>query len=187
MSSSSFVAKLFSPLSKIFGKQDGVEAHLYRWAVQCYDLMAEQVVHWVEADRLKMEDKFDLRFEIAVFWMTHMMAEIKKRYPQRAAELNQALWNATFEGFDWSLRERGVVDIRMNARMRKLFTHAHGRRNAYVAALEQGDDDLLKQSIVRNILDGKAEIDDERVEQLVQSLDDIAQIVEQNPPPAEKS
>ncbi|ABK44395.1 hypothetical protein Mmc1_1887 [Magnetococcus marinus MC-1] len=172
----SFLQKIVPFLGK--SDQERLEASLKPWATALYNNIAERVVLLSQPQGpLKMEPTFDLNFELAVFWLSAAQAKIKATCTQaQAIQLNQVLWNVTFEGFDYSLRDRGVLDVRLGARMHKLLPHAQGRRNAYVTAIENHDDDAMKAAIIRNILDGKADLNDSRVELLFQSLDDIAKL-----------
>lgn len=88
----------------------------------------------------------------------------------KAARLSQMLWDLTFEGFEESLRDRGVTDVRMASRMRKLLQNATGRRNAYLEAWAEGEDPgPLRCAVARNVLNG-ADSDDPRIDLLLTDL-----------------
>lgn len=143
--------------------------------------LGAQALQATSGDALGLPDGFDLRFEIIVLFAARVLyAWRQEQVPQEAL---QALWEALFEGFDYSLRQRGHSDIRMSARMRKLFRHATGRRDAYITAWETRDHQALRRAVARNCLDG-APADDPRVDALLQRAEgmhaDPAVILNQN-------
>ncbi|MEG3638874.1 ubiquinol-cytochrome C chaperone family protein [Magnetococcus sp. PR-3] len=180
----SFLKRLLPFIGK--SDQEKLEDALKPWATDLYNHVADRAVALSKDNGLNMEPSFDLHFELAVFWLSAAQAHIKAKCSQnQAVLLNQALWNVTFEGFDYSLRDRGVLDVRLGARMKKLLPHAHGRRNVYVSAIETDNDAAMKDAIIRNILDGNADLSDSRVDLLFQSLDDIAKLELVTQPPVQ--
>ncbi|MBF0369838.1 MAG: ubiquinol-cytochrome C chaperone family protein [Magnetococcales bacterium] len=87
--------------------------------------------------------------------------------------LSQALWEITFEGFEMSLRQRGVNDVRIGARMRQIFQDATGRRNIYLSAWENGDQDALRRAIRRNVLNTRP-LEDPGIDRILAALDHLA-------------
>jgi len=121
---------------------------------------------------LYIDDDFNHRFEIMVFFAARILFEFRENHA-----FSHVFWETIFDGFDYSLRERGVNDIRIGARMNKLHAHATGRRNAFLAAWEGDDKIALADAIARNILNG-ASPDDPRVAVLLEQLPDLVNDVE---------
>ncbi|MBF0625538.1 MAG: ubiquinol-cytochrome C chaperone family protein [Magnetococcales bacterium] len=128
--------------------------------------LVERALDWSGAGWLELEDRFDLRFEVLILLVSVRLHDLRHGIPapdgreglppDAEERLMRLLWEITFEGFDHTLRQQGVPDLRMGARMRKLFHHATGRRDAYLAALEGSDAPRLRAAIGRNVLDGAA-------------------------------
>ncbi|MBF0109363.1 MAG: ubiquinol-cytochrome C chaperone family protein [Magnetococcales bacterium] len=112
--------------------------------------IVEEVLEWTAGDRLGVADRFSLRFEVMVLAVSVVMVSVKED-----RELVQGLWDMTFEGFEESLRGRGVNDIRIGSRMRELIQHAMGRSRAYMDALNGHDTEALGRAIVRNVFGGE--------------------------------
>jgi hypothetical protein len=139
-------------------------------ALVVYNQVAGQAVRLAESGRLQLADDFSLRFEVVVFFIARVLFLWRQDNKPEAAL--QALWETTFEGFDHTLRQRGVNDIRMAARMNKLFRYATGRRDAYLAAWTTDDTAALHAAMARNVLNG-ASPDDLRVGILLEALLDV--------------
>lgn len=122
---------------------------------------------------LDMEDTFFLRFDVMIFFVSDVLRHLHDAGPLHAAR-SQLLWDVTFEGLEESLRDRGVSDIRLAARMRKLLQNALGRRNAYLAAWAQPDaPEAIRIVMARNILNG-ASPTDPRIDTLLAHLPGFA-------------
>ncbi|MBF0155932.1 MAG: ubiquinol-cytochrome C chaperone family protein [Magnetococcales bacterium] len=130
-------------------------------ALAVHDRLVARALELAGGGRLEMEDGFDLRFDLVVLFVSRTLYALNNRGDQ-GRRLQQALWDALFEGLDHSLRQRGVNDIRMAPRMRRLFRDATGRRDAYLAAWRDGDDPAIRRAVGRNVLNGAAG-DDPRV------------------------
>ena len=122
---------------------------------------------------LGIPDTFDLRFDVMIFWVSVVLRHLHGAGPA-TAPLSQMLWDITFEGLEESLRDRGITDLRMASKMRKLLQDATGRRNAYLAAWE--DPDALRVVIARNIFNG-AQPTDPRIDTLLANLPGFAESV----------
>lgn len=138
-------------------------------ALQRYDRCAQAALQLAGTGGLGLEDDFNLRFELMILFASQALHRMRLASGQPDSPAAQALWEMVFEGFDHSLRQRGVVDLRMAGRMRKLLLHATGRRNAYLAAWEAGDEGLLREAIARNVLN-LAPADDARVAVVLAAL-----------------
>ncbi|MBF0612717.1 MAG: hypothetical protein G8345_16595 [Magnetococcales bacterium] len=132
---------------------------LHQWALTVHDHLASQVLKLAASGSLELKDGFELRFELMVLAVTSCLFRLHKQGEEESQEKLAALWEITFEGLEYSLRERGVNDIRIAARMRRLFQDATGRRNAYLTAWQDGDGQGLRAAIARNVLNGAARED----------------------------
>ena len=136
------------------------------------EVHARLVAHALELSKegeLGLRDGFILRFELVTLLVAGALYRLRQ---QGREDTLQALWDVTFEGFDHSLRQRGVSDLRIASRMRKLLRGATGRRDVYLTAMEQGDAEGLRQAIARNVLDNALERDP-RVDRLLVELERV--------------
>ncbi|MBF0186332.1 MAG: ubiquinol-cytochrome C chaperone family protein [Magnetococcales bacterium] len=142
-----------------------------------HDLLVETTKRLTDSDALGIENTFMLRFEVMTFLTAQALLTLKFDKSPHNQEWSQALWDLFFEGLDHSLREQGVNDIRMAARMQRLFTSGTGRRNAYLKAWETDDQAALRRAIGRNILTIPEDEDnsDPRIDQLIGELETIRQ------------
>jgi hypothetical protein len=154
-----------------------------------HDRLVDRTHALAQLETLHIRNDFSLRFEIMVLLTTAVLYRLRHAGSDRVngeppacqegivappgdPDAVAALWEITFEGFEYSLRQHGVNDIRISARMRKLLMHATGRRNAYLLALEDSDPDVLRHAIGRNVLNG-AEPDDPRIDRFVQEVQSL--------------
>ncbi|MBF0184858.1 MAG: ubiquinol-cytochrome C chaperone family protein [Magnetococcales bacterium] len=150
------------------------EAILRRQAMAIHDGIIERVLLIIEQENLHLNDNFELRFDILMLLVSHVLRYLHDLGDQ--LPLSQTLWELTFESLEESLRERGVTDIRMASRMRKLLQNATGRRNAYLTAWDNRDKQAIREAIARNILNG-ATSDDPRIDRLLANLPGFPQAV----------
>lgn len=148
------------------------EVDLSQGIFDLHNHLAQRALALAESGALGLADGFDLRFEVMVLLVSAALHHLGTRQGRQGAALAR-LWELTFEGFDFSLRQRGVMDVRMGKRMQKLFQHATGRRNAYLDALDQGDETALAAAVARNVLDG-APATDPRVGMVLAELPEVA-------------
>ena len=139
-------------------------------AFEQYQRLTEHTLALTGSGRLTLEDDFNLRFEVATLFLARVL-HFWSEEGNREEEM-QALWDMAFEGFDHALRQRGVNDIRMAARMTKLFRYATGRRDAYVAAWSSKVPSELRVAIARNVLNGVPP-EDPQVDVVLTSLEQI--------------
>ncbi|MBF0177213.1 MAG: ubiquinol-cytochrome C chaperone family protein [Magnetococcales bacterium] len=137
-----------------------------------HDRLVEQTCAWTGSGLFSLPDDFNLRFEVMVFLVSLQLFAWRQRAQPEDESRIECLWEAMFEGFDHSLRERGVPDMRIGSRMRKLLEHATGRRQAYLEALESRDRDRFHAAIGRNVLNG-APSDDPRIQRLLEEVQAI--------------
>ena len=131
-----------------------------------HDRLVDRTIALTTAGQLQIKDDFSLRFEVMVLLVAVVLYHLTAKNEKQRAE---QLWEITFEGFESRLREQGVNDIRIAAKMRKLLLYATGRRNAYLAAIPHNDQALLRQAIGRNVLNG-AEASDPRINLLLEEI-----------------
>ncbi|MBF0294323.1 MAG: ubiquinol-cytochrome C chaperone family protein [Magnetococcales bacterium] len=139
-------------------------------AMTIHDHLAERTLALTHGDRLAIADDFPLRFDVMVFLAAAAVHRLRRHDNEEA--MSQAVWEMAFEGFEESLRNRGVTDLRMGARMNRLLRQAGGRGMAYLTAWESGDETALRAAIARNILNG-ADPDDARVAVLLASAREV--------------
>lgn len=131
-----------------------------------HDRMVTEALGWSAGDRLGVTDDFPLRFDVMILLVAGVVHRLHHRGEDEVA---QALWDMTFEGLEESLRQRGVTDLSMARRMKKLVRQATGRRDAFLAAWDAGDGAALRQAVARNVLNG-ADPDDPRVTGLIEGV-----------------
>ncbi len=141
-------------------------------AMEVHDRVVDHLLVLSGDGSLGLDDGYELRFELMVFYASNILFEFRDD-----AVFTQDFWEIVFEGFQESLRMRGVTDIRMAARMKKTLQNATGRRNVYVAAWESDDAVELRRAIARNILNGAKE-DDERIDRILASLEGLPGLVD---------
>ncbi|MEO5330701.1 MAG: hypothetical protein H7839_01650 [Magnetococcus sp. YQC-5] len=149
-----------------------LQARLRGQAMTIYDQLAKRTLDLTGGDQLGLPDDFALRFDVMVLLVAGVLRGMRQRGD--AKELAQGLWEMTFEGFEESLRNRGVTDIRMAARMNKLLMQATGRRNAYLMAWDAGEVQVLREAVGRNVLNG-ADPQDSRVDILLEAVQGMEQ------------
>ncbi|MBF0347654.1 MAG: ubiquinol-cytochrome C chaperone family protein [Magnetococcales bacterium] len=150
--------------SSILPSGDGKDGSMRQRILALHGAVVDAVLGWTEGDRLGLKDDFPLRFEVMVLAVSSVLVALKDD-PERV----QGLWDMTFEGFEVSLRNRGVNDIRMGARMRVLLQHAMGRSRVYMDAINGKDETALRQAIIRNVFNGSVR-QQETVEILLSSV-----------------
>ncbi|MBF0422826.1 MAG: ubiquinol-cytochrome C chaperone family protein [Magnetococcales bacterium] len=157
-------------LSRLFaGRHQNNE--LRQRVMAMHGRIVDEVLEWTREDRLGLKDDFSLRFEVMILAVAVVLVALKDEQ-----DLLQGLWDMTFEGFEESLRQRGVNDIRIGARMRVIIHNAMGRCRAYMGAMKAADEGALRQSIVRNVFNG-VESQQETVEILLSSVLQLPQRV----------
>ncbi|MGN7611489.1 ubiquinol-cytochrome C chaperone family protein [Magnetococcales bacterium HHB-1] len=125
---------------------------LRKAALAQHDQIVEHTLSLTKKQQLGKPDHFPLRFEVMIFLMTIFLEDLKQK-PDTDPLWLELIWEITFEGFDHSLRNQGVTDIRIASKMRKIFMDATGRRHAYLSAIKAKDQKTLYEAIQRNILE----------------------------------
>ncbi|MBF0125250.1 MAG: hypothetical protein HQL60_07935 [Magnetococcales bacterium] len=127
---------------------------LHQEMLTLHDQLVDQTLSVTSGSWLGIKDDFSLRFEVLMLLVAAALYQLKQHESMDPVNKKRAqqLWEITFESFDHTLRQQGVSDIRMSARMHKLLQQATGRRNAYLVALDNADPQALRRAISRNIL-----------------------------------
>lgn len=158
---------------KISPKRE-LAADLRQQVMPVHGRIVDRALKITGADDWGLDDNFDFRFDVMVFLISvvlHNLHHAGKKSESKISPLfSQMLWDVTFEGFEESLRDRGVTDVRMAARMRKLLQNAMGRRNAYLDAWQSQDNDVAIRIVVaRNVFNG-AQTTDPRLNRFLANL-----------------
>ena len=100
--------------------------------------------------QLGAPDQIDARFEL---YTLHVLLLSMRLHQEGAngADAAQDLFDAYVSALDHSLRELGVGDLSMSAKMRKLGGQLYGRMTAYETPLKAGDRDVLIEVLTRNL------------------------------------
>ena len=95
------------------------------------------------------------RFEVLSAHMA-LILRVSRKADQRVKDVVQVLNEEFFKDVDHSLRELGIGDAGVPKRMKKLISMFYGRVDAYVTAIDAGDQTALTAALERNIApDGK--------------------------------
>ena len=105
----------------------------------------------------RVPDTVEGRFEMIVFHLFLVLHRLKEESPERRV-VGQALFDLFFLDMDRSLRELGVGDTKVPARIRKMGEAFYGRTKVYDEALNGEDPQALAQAIARNAI-GKVDAD----------------------------
>lgn len=96
-------------------------------------------------------DTFDGRFEQAALHGALVMRHLREIGPE-GKEMAQDLYEAIFDGFDYSYRETGVGDSSISRKVRALGERFFGLARSLDSALESQDDRELQAFVARNDL-----------------------------------
>lgn len=157
------------------------ETALRKQVLAVHGRIVDRVLKITEENHWDMVDDFIFRFDVMVFLVSAVLRHLHEaEQPQENrifSLFSQMLWDITFESFEESLHHRGVSDIRMAARMRKLLQHAMGRRNAYLDAWETGEDqEAIRRAVARNVFNG-AQTTDPRIDIFLANLQGFIKLV----------
>jgi cytochrome b pre-mRNA-processing protein 3 len=90
------------------------------------------------------------RFEVLSAHMA-LILRVSRTADQRVKDTVQVLNEEFFKDVDHSLRELGIGDAGVPKRMKKLISMFYGRVDAYVSALDAGDQAALTAALERNL------------------------------------
>jgi cytochrome b pre-mRNA-processing protein 3 len=91
------------------------------------------------------------RFEMVVLHTVLVLRRLESE-PLRLRRVGQALFDRFCHDMDGSLREMGIGDLAVPAKMRKIGEAFYGRQAAYGAALAAPDPEPLVAALGRNVL-----------------------------------
>ncbi len=106
---------------------------------------------------LGVPDTVNGRFDMITLHAFLVMNRLRRERTEAAADFAQALFDEMFLDMDHNLREMGVPDTGIAKRIRRMSEAFYGRVAAYRQALDENDDDALKDAFRRNIFEGKAQ------------------------------
>jgi cytochrome b pre-mRNA-processing protein 3 len=95
-------------------------------------------------------DTVNGRFEMVVLHTVLVLRRLELE-PQAVQALGQGIFDRFCADMDGSLREMGVGDLGVPAKMRKIGEAFYGRQSAYVAALETSEPGVLIGALARNV------------------------------------
>ncbi|MFN3077932.1 MAG: ubiquinol-cytochrome C chaperone family protein [Alphaproteobacteria bacterium] len=98
---------------------------------------------------LGVSDSVDGRFDLIVLHAFLLLRRLKQDGSE-SATLAQAVFDAMFADMDRSLREMGVGDLRVGAKVKQMATAFYGRVAAYDSGLD-GDAGELEGALMRNL------------------------------------
>ena len=102
-------------------------------------------------------DTLDGRFELVSLHVYLLIARLNTPPSPAGAGLAQAVFDAMFSDMDMNLREMGVGDLSVGAKVRQMWEAFHGRANAYAAALNTPAPSVaLAVALARNVWRGAA-------------------------------
>jgi cytochrome b pre-mRNA-processing protein 3 len=90
------------------------------------------------------------RFEMVVLHTVLVLRRLESE-PVPVGRLGQALFDRFCADMDGSLREMGVGDLAVPAKMRKIGEAFYGRQAVYAAALAAPESDALTAALARNV------------------------------------
>lgn len=96
-------------------------------------------------------DTLDGRFEMLALH-TVLVCRRLAAEGEKGADLGQGVFDVMIEDLDLNLRELGVNDPSLGKRVKEMARAFYGRRDAYAAALDSGDEAALEEAINRNAL-----------------------------------
>ncbi len=99
-------------------------------------------------------DTLDGRFDLVGLHAALLIRRLRRDPDRRGPALAQAVFDAMFADMDRSLREMGVGDLSVGARVRRMWEAFHGRAKAYETALSAGDGAALAEALARNVWRG---------------------------------
>ena len=99
---------------------------------------------------LKVPDTMEGRYDMIIMHAFLLFHRLKSEN-EEVGVLGQSVFDIMFKDLDQSLREMGVGDMGIGPRIKKMASSFYGRVTAYDKALENEDDEELKQVIGRNL------------------------------------
>jgi cytochrome b pre-mRNA-processing protein 3 len=104
----------------------------------------------------RVPDTVNGRFEMVVLHTVLVVRRLESE-PLPVRQIGQALFDRFCADMDGSLREMGIGDLAVPAKMRKIGEAFYGRQAAYEAALAAGDAAPLVAALKRNVFGAGAE------------------------------
>lgn len=153
------LSMLFGLLKK-FGPEDDAAEILY-------PLIVKKARNTVFYQSLGVPDTMTGRFDMIVLHVVLVVNRLKDE-GKAGVKLSQALFDRFFLDMDYSLRETGVGDLSVPRHIKRMMQGFNGRREAYEQALASGDDQVLAETLKRNLYGTIANLDDNMVNNVVE-------------------
>ncbi|MDA8231294.1 MAG: ubiquinol-cytochrome C chaperone family protein [Magnetospirillum sp.] len=118
-----------------------------------YVALVEQARRPVFYTRFGVPDTVDGRFDMVVlhaFLLMRRLGEVEGARAGEARALSQAVFDLMFADMDQNLREMGVTDMSVGAKVKRMAEAFYGRVAAYDAAMGE-DDAALSRAVARNL------------------------------------
>lgn len=143
------VLERLSKLVAKWARPGGDEAH------QIYQVITASARHPEFYRRFCIADTLDGRFDTLTLMSVLVIRRIKA-IGEAGEGIGQDLVDLMFADLDLSLHEIGVSENKVGKKVKTMATAFLGRRNAYIEALDNKDDDALSGALKRNLyrLDG---------------------------------
>jgi len=98
-------------------------------------------------------DTINGRFDLMSLHMCLALRRLKSS-ESKPREFSQELFDLFFLDMDRSVREMGAGDMAVPKRIQKMGEMFYGMLDSLTKALDDEDEDALKQSLIRNVYDG---------------------------------
>jgi cytochrome b pre-mRNA-processing protein 3 len=134
----------FSELVTKWARPGGDEAY------QIYTTIAENARHADFYRRYHVADTLDGRFDTLTL-MAVLVIRRLQAIGDKGQMLGQQVVDLMFADMDLSLHEIGVSENKVGKKVKTMARAFLGRRNAYIDALDAGDDRALADAISRNL------------------------------------
>lgn len=99
-------------------------------------------------EQMAVPDSVDGRFEMIALHCYILMRRLQAAGEKKQS---QALFDVFFKTMDISLREMGIGDLGVPKHMKRMMQGFNGRAIEYEKALASGDEEALKQALIRNV------------------------------------
>ena len=148
-------------------------------AYQIYEVIASSARQAELYQRFEIADTFDGRFDTLTL-IGVLVARRLKDIGEDGQALSQSVTDVMFADMDLSLHEIGVSENKVSKKVKTIATAYMGRRQAYVEALDNGDDSALADALSRNlyrengtdpIANGLVQLVKDEAERLAQAAD----------------
>lgn len=135
---------------KILGMYFGAERQEKNLADKLYNHVVSAARNPVLYGDEGVPDTANGRFELIILHIFMLFRRLQED-DAHMRSVKQKTFDRFLEDMDLNLREIGVGPDGVPKRIQKMLENFYGRAEAYNTALDKGDDDLLSQTVARNI------------------------------------